>query len=615
MIYCKHTDNCNPVSTGNATSATDIPEFVPVATKTHIGIIYRQTSLSGYLCLLFLSFVLAVPAVNAQESILLKAMHSELDRSMAKLKTAGAAPLYFLSYSVYDTRTLNISSDYGAVGSTGDIDHYRHLDIDLRVGDKHLDNTHKLRGAAMMLSFTNPYPANATMLPLIDDQPAIRNALWLRTDAAFKSAQEKYGKVVANKDVLAQEDDTSDDFSDAPSHISLTTATDFSINRAAWEARLRRLSALYKQYPAVQDSNLHFTAQQTKRYYVSSEGTEIEDVHPEYRIFATVSTVADDGMKIWLYDGFEGPSVTDIPNDSSLEAMIRKLCQDLTALRQAPKAEPYVGPAILRNKAAGVFFHETFGHRVEGQRQKDEDEGRTFAKKINEQVMPAFISVVDDPTRKKFANKSLNGYYLYDDEGVAAQKVVLVDKGVLRNFLMSRSPIKSAAKSNGHGRCAPGHAPVGRQGNLIVDSSKRVPYTKLRAMLIEEIKKEGKPYGLIFDQIAGGFTMTQSFLPQSFKLLPLRVWRVYADGKPDELLRGVDIVGTPLESLSKIQCAGDDDDTFNGTCGAESGYVPVSATAPSLLVEAIEVELQKKAQDKPPLLPAPLFDRQAGEKQ
>ena len=143
----------------------------------------------------------------------------------------------------------------------------------------------------------------------------------------------------------------------------------------------------------------------------------------------------------------------------------------------------------------------------------------------------------------------------------------------------------------------------------MVDSSKRVPYAKLREMLIAEVKRQGKPYGLIFDEIAGGFTMTQAFVPQTFKLLPLRVWKVYTDGRPDQLLRGVDLVGTPLATIERIQCAADDDDTFNGTCGAESGWVPVSASSPSLLVGTIEVELQHKAQDKPPLLPAPLFDK------
>jgi predicted Zn-dependent protease len=545
-------------------------------------------------------------------SPLLQSMRKELDRSFSKLKKAGEAPLYFLSYSLYDEQAVAIQGDYGSVDTQSTDEHSRHLDIDLRVGDSHVDNTHKLRGGFEGFDM-DLGSIGMPLFPLSDNEAAIRTALWLRTDSAFRAAQKKYRKVKANKDVKVEEEDTSDDFSSEKPQNALYQPSDFKVDRNEWAARLRKVSAIYKEFPAVQDSNIEFYAGRTHRCMVTSEGTNIEDEHIQYRIFSTAEAIADDGMKIWLYDGVEAETLGDLPDEAGLEKMVRKLGENLTALRAAPKAEPYVGPAILRNRAAGVFFHEIFGHRIEGHRQKDEEEGRTFAKKVGQTVMPDFISVSDDPTRQRFGTKPLNGYYLFDDEGVPAQKVVLVDHGVLKGFLMGRSPIKGFSQSNGHGRCSPGHEPVARQGNLIVDSSKRVPYDQLRQMLIEEVKKQGKPYGLIFDEIAGGFTMTQTFMPQAFKLLPLRVWRVYADGRPDELLRGVDLVGTPLASLERIECAGDDDDTFNGTCGAESGWVPVSATAPSLLVGTIEVELQTKAQDKPPLLPAPLFDKTSKE--
>ena len=179
---------------------------------------------------------------------------------------------------------------------------------------------------------------------------------------------------------------------------------------------------------------------------------------------------------------------------------------------------------------------------------------------------------------------------IVDDEGTPAERVTVVEHGVLRNFLMSRSPIEGFARSNGHGRREHGNDAVSRQGNLIVESEKVVPYERLREMLIEECVKQGKPYGLIFDDISGGFTMTGRGGPQAFKVLPLYVTRVYADGRPDEVVRGVDIVGTPLTSFSKIIMAADDADVFNGTCGAESGWCPVSAVSPSLLVSEIEVE-------------------------
>jgi TldD protein len=545
------------------------------------------------------------------QGVLIEAMRKELDRSFAALKNAGDAPLYFLSYSVYDVESTNLAANYGAVEIHEKSDRTRTVDVDLRVGSPRLDNSHKLREKGFDFDFMREGMGGQLFFPIDDNEAAIRTALWLSTDQAFKHAQEKFRKVKANRDVKVEEEDASADFSvEKPNQESLLTASP-TIDRAAWESKVKRLSAIYKEYPAIQDSRFSLNVSLTHRYLVNSEGTNIADTHPHYSVFTTASTTADDGMKIWLYDGYEVSSPSDLPDDATLEKMVRKLGDDLTALRSAPKAEPYAGPAIIKSKAAGVFFHEIFGHRIEGHRQKDEEEGRTFAKKVGKSIMPDFITVVDDPTVEKLGSKTLNGHYEFDDEGVPAERVLLVENGKLKGFLMGRSPIKNFSKSNGHGRCSPGSQPCARQGNLIVQSTKQVPYEKLKEMLIDDIKKQGKPYGLVFDEIAGGFTETSSWLPQSFSLLPLRVWRVYADGRPDELLRGVNLVGTPLTSLEKIECAADDSDTFNGTCGAESGWVPVSASSPSLLVGTIEVELQHKAQDKPPLLPSPSLDNAA----
>jgi predicted Zn-dependent protease len=550
------------------------------------------------------------PAQDAKDRnrALMNAVEAELQRSLDKLKSAGDAPLYYLAYRVYDVEDVSISGSYGAVDGRRQGGRQRQLDVELRVGSPQLDNTHKVRAegfdlSEMMMQFSGLQP-----VPFEDDEDALRAALWAATDRSFKDAQRKYTKVKANKAVKVEEEDVSDDFSVRKAATHTGPVLDFKIDRAPWEARVRKLSALFKDYGYLHRSSVTFNASRTRRACATSEGTRIQDERIQYRLFMQVQTVADDGMQLWLYEGWEVTSPADLPDDAKLEATARALAEQLGALRTAPVAEPYAGPAILRARAAGVFFHEIFGHRIEGHRQKDENEGRTFARKVGQSIMPEFISVVDDPTRDRLAQTPLNGHYEFDDEGVPAQKATLVDKGVLKSFLMGRSPVKGFPESNGHGRCSPGQRPCARQGNLMVDSTRRVPYDRLRAQLIDEVKKQGKPYGLIFDDIAGGFTMTQSFMPQSFKLLPLRVWRVFPDGRPDEVLRGVDIVGTPLASLERILGAADDDAVFNGTCGAESGWVPVAAASPSLLVGTIEVERQQKAQDKPPLLAAPRHD-------
>lgn len=538
------------------------------------------------------------------DRIVLQAMKKELDRSFSRLKNAGDAPLYFLAYRIYDVESVDIKGSYGGLDTISDGAKYREVSLDLRVGSPAQDNTHETRGNGGIDVPDFMFHARS-VIPIEDNEDAIRVALWTLTDKAFKQAQQQYAIVKADRDVKVEEEDTSADFSVESPQKFVKAAESLSVDKELWRDRVRRMSRIYRQYRGVIDSSVDFNANRTTRYLVSSEGTEIEDEHVQYRVMTSASTIAPDGMRLWLYEGVEAPTVTEIPDEAKIEQMVHTAAKDLEALRVAPVAEPYVGPAILKAKAAGVFFHETFGHRIEGHRQKSEDEGRTFAKKVGTKIMPEFITVTDDPTRQKFGKKALNGFYRFDDEGVPAQNVTLVDKGVLKTFLMGRSPIKDFSKSNGHGRSSAGSSPVARQANLIVDCSKKVTSEKLREMLIAEAKKQGRSYGLIFDEIAGGFTITQSYMPQVYKLLPLRVWKVYTDGRPDELLRGVDLVGTPLNSLERIVCSAEDDDTFNGSCGAESGWVPVSATSPSLLVDIIEVERQHKAQDKPPILPSP----------
>src|SRR5437762_12301661 len=282
--------------------------------------------------------------------------------------------------------------------------------------------------------------------------------------------------------------------------------------------------------------------------------------------------------------------------------------KELEGLIKAPIVDPTVGPALLTGRAAAVFFHEVFGHRAEGHRQKDITEGRTVAKKVGEPILPAFLSIVDDTTRKKLGNEDLLGYYQFDDEGVPAQKVTLVDHGVLKASEMSRSPLVGFPHSNGHGRRQLGATPVSRQGNLIVQSSKTVSNAELRGKFIELIREQHKPYGLLIDDIAGGFTFTGRGQPQAFQVQPLVVYEVFPDGRPDELVRGVDIVGTPLAALTKIVATGDKPEVFNGYCGAESGSVPVAAASPAILISEMEVQKKETSTDRPPILPPPAHD-------
>ncbi len=533
-----------------------------------------------------------------KNNLLLKAMEEELSRSMKGLGKKGNPPPYFISYDITETKNIMIIASYGALRRSS-TEHSRLLDVEVRVGDYKLDNTHRLRG---MYDFRFPIPVS---ISLEDDLDALKSALWLETDKKYKAAMGRLIQVKAQKTVKVKEEDESADFSRESPEKFISPISQIMVDKAKWEKKLKKYSMLFNDFPEIYESSVSLSANATNKYLVNSEGTVIQHGLTHWRLGVYARTKAEDGMDLYKYESFDAHSMEKMPDEEQVHQKIKLLTKELLALRASPVAEPFTGPAILSGRAAGVFFHEIFGHRIEGHRQKDEEEGQTFTKKINQPVLPDFISVYDDPLQKSFGDQDLSGHYLYDDEGVKAQRVTVVENGILKNFLMSRSPIAGFDKSSGHGRKQAGYRAVGRQGNLIVEASKTVSKKKLRELLIEECKNQDKEFGLIFKDISGGFTFTGRGIPQAYAVIPIIVYRVFTDGRPDEMVRGVDLIGTPLVSFSKILACGDKPEVFNGICGAESGGVPVSAVAPSILTGEIEIQKRRKSPDRPPLLPPP----------
>ncbi|MGA2722285.1 MAG: metallopeptidase TldD-related protein [Bryobacteraceae bacterium] len=545
-----------------------------------------------------LTLLIAVASIAfAQPSVLLDAMSQELNRNFSVLKEKADPPPYFMSYEVTEQEVRSVSGTLGAItASEGGKD--RFLDVSVRVGSPQIDNYHRVRGDRGQFT-------SGASLTYEDNVNSIKRRLWLETDRAYRTAAERLIRIKTNTQVKVAEEDNSDDFSTEEPAVFQQAPPKLKFDEAVWSDRVRRLSARFQHYPSVLTSHVAVLCQTDTRYLVNTEGTRVEHGRGFARVVITASAKADDGTDLSAFETFEAVDASGLPEDKALLAAIDRVANDVSALLRAPEAEPFVGPAIFSGRAAGVFFHEIFGHRVEGHRQKDESEGQTFTKSVGTKVLPDFLSVVFDPTRRKIGPVDLNGWYDYDDEGVKARPLTVVDKGVLKTFLMSRSPIRGFDHSNGHGRRQPGFEVVSRQSNLIVESSNAVTDARLRQMLIGEIKRQNKPYGLYFRDITGGFTTTQRAGLQAFKVIPVIVYRVYADGRPDELVRGADIVGTPLASFAKILATSDKPEVFNGYCGAESGSVPVSAVSPAILVSEIEIEKKAKSQDRPPLLPEP----------
>jgi predicted Zn-dependent protease len=533
----------------------------------------------------------------ADKSPLLDIMLAENQRWMKELIDAND-PAYYLAYQITDARVVSMEAEGGALIADQD-ETDRNLDVEIRVGTPALDNTRRLSDETAILN----EPVNRHgIVPFGHDEEAITHHLWLETDRRYREAAKQLAYVQQDVSTLSKSTDVPD-FVPATAEIFIGKPAKLSFDKAAWIDRLKRCSARALRGKATRGS-CSVLFQEVTVYFVNSEGSQIQQSWTHAQLAVSVGVKADDGMGLGRLEQRFGRTPDDLPDDTAVDEMITTVATDLDALHGAPLAEPYVGPAILEGRAAGVFFHEVFGHRIEGHRQKDQTEGKTFASYVGKEIMPDWLSVHDDPTLTTLNGVQLNGFYRFDDEGVRAQSTPLVERGQLVGFLLGRNPVEGFAASNGHGRRQPTLPPVSRQGNLVVSASKTVPRAELEAVLIEEIKRQKRPYGMIFTDISGGFTLTTAFAPQSFKVEPVMAYRLYPDGKR-ELVRGVDIVGTPLVALQSIRAASREVETFNGVCGAESGWVPVSASAPSLLIERLETEKSYIPPDRPPVLDPP----------
>lgn len=535
-------------------------------------------------------------ALNAE---LLDVAKSEMQRAYQELQKQSQPP-YYIGYSITDVYNRRLSSSFGKI-ETADSNRTRVLDIDLRVGSPALDNTHIIRGQRMSFSIA----PTSFALPIENNSTAIKKDIWLATDRVYKSALETFDKVVTNKKVKVAEEDSSADFSIEKSVQYSEPVKEINIDWAKWEDLVNRVSAEFLKDNRIYFGKVSLSLETLVKYYIATDGTEIRQFQPFIRIYISGSTKADDGMSLPLYKSYFAFLPEQMPSEATLMKDVNELMVTLKQLREAPLMTTYSGPALMSGEASGVFFHEIFGHRVEGHRQKDPDDAQTFKNSLNQLVISPVINVTFDPTINEMNGKILSGYYKFDDEGIPSQRVSVVERGIFKNFLMSRSPIQGFEHSNGHGRKEYGSKACSRQSNLIVKSEKIMPMKDLRQLLLDEAKKQGKEFALYFVDVQGGFTFTGRAIPNSFNVNPLLVYKIYVDGRPDEMVRGVDLIGTPLTTFSHIVATADDFGVFNGICGAESGSVPVSACSPTLLVSKIEVQKKKKSQAKLPILDAP----------
>ncbi len=565
-----------------------------------------------------LALALAVAAAPAaperppadERAEVLAAMTAELARSGERLRLERYDAPYFIAYQVKDVARHEIAGRYGAIYEDA-ARRDRNLFVDVRVGSYDLDSS-AADDQTIVLGGDGPSWVAPRDAPLEGDAAALRNALWLATDERYKEALASFFKKKSREIYRPDDRDRAPSLSrEAPSrHVD--PPRPFPFDRERWRAAVRDATALFRAHPEVFDSSVKVVAERQIRWFASSEGSALVTEQTLYGLHVAAVTRAVDGQLLEDGRDFYARVEGELPSPEAVRAAVGAVIAELAALRIAPAIDPYTGPAILESEAAGVLFHEAVGHRLEGDRIEDDKEGQTYKGQVGQRVLPPFLTVVDDPTLERAGGVALNGSYAFDEEGVPARRTVLVKDGRLETYLLSRKPVKPFERSNGHGRSQGARQPVARMANLVVESSRRVPWPELKKRLMAEARRQGKPFGLVIRDITGGNTNTASWGYQAFKGTPRLVLRVDAKTGREELVRGVELVGTPLTSVNKVLATSEEPRVFNGYCGAESGYVPVATVAPAVLVGEIELQRVARANDRSPILPSPWSSAPSG---
>ncbi len=549
------------------------------------------------LLILFISQSVLFGKQSRSDLTVLTAMEQELKRSMKELKLEDYDKPYFMSYLIKENTVNQIMAKFGSL-ILSENSKTRELFVDVRVGDYQFDNSDNGKSGS-----SSSYKRN-TLLPIENDIDAIRAIIWQITDDTYKKSLTQYFNKKAKK---VQEVDKNNlpNFSKEKPSIYIGKELELVFDKKEWEEKIKEISSIVKQYRELDDSSITFTAQKETVFFINSEKSKYITDDILYSINIDLSAISEDGNVINNFGSLHYKNLADIPDLDTIKKEVKKIIDEVYEIKNAKSINPINVPAILESEAAGILFHEAVGHRLEGERQIDETQGQTFSERVGTQIIPTFLSIEDNPSLYDFNSDSLLGYFVYDDQGIRGKKVPLVQKGILKNFLLSRTPVKGFANSNGHGRASNGRAPMARMSNLIIRSENEVSKQELKKLLIQEIKKQNKEFGLIIKKMTGGETNTSSYDFQAFKATPLLLHKVDPDTGEETPVRGVEIVGTPLISINKIIATGNNYKAFNGFCGAESGYVPVSTIAPSILISEIELQKTTSEKEKKPILPPP----------
>ncbi len=515
----------------------------------------------------------------AKGDALLDALLTELDRSKSELKMDQVKSPYYIEYRVNDMDTFSSEAAFGALRES-DRSHLRFLRVVVRIGDYKQD------------SFYGQGVGTGSILPLDNDPIALRRQIWLLTDEAYKSAADAYAEKLSALKQFTPDANPVDDFAKAPVVTSVGETVSLKVDSSQWDKTLQDVTDLYLKYPDIQlvDASARFTA--VNEYFVNSEGTIVRQGRTTATVTLSGSTQAADGMRLGRSPFWTEQRPDELPSHEELLKESKKMLDTLQELGKAPIVEEsYRGPVLFAPDAANDIVAGLIGDNVLGRKPQPGRPNRTvgaFATSYKTRVLPKFLTVIDDPTMKRFDGKALLGSYEVDSEGVKAQAVTVVDKGMLVNYLLSRQPLRDFPESNGHARATPGSSPIPSLGVLMVKSSEPESVKALNDKLRQMAADEGQAYGYRVDTLGPGNS-------------PRLLYRVYVNDGHEELVRGAVFNELDVRALRNDLAAVGDDPLVSNRMGG----LPETIICPSLLFDELEVKRADTTKEKLPEYPAP----------
>jgi TldD protein len=577
-----------------------------------------------------------LPAQAADNDQTLRAMHDELERTRTRLALPGVDKPFFIEYRLLDVDIRSVTASFGALLQSTTTRN-RYMSVNVRVGGYHLDSSNFVSQDGFQ-----GFLGSAGEVGIDRDYNSLRQDLWLATDQAYKEAVTQMSLKQAFLRSLTKAPEI-DDFSQEPQLVKVDPRVEPDWTSRNWENEARSASSSLRDFAQLNGSRVNYYLVYVTSYLMTSEGTEIRTSRSLAAIEAAIDTNADDGMPLHNFYSLYVTRPTDLPDPAMVGKALDGKATELMALRASPLVPDYTGPVLFDASAAGSVLAQVLAPSLSGARPPlsmmpafeeimERMGGRSeWTGRVSSRVLPATVSLTDDPTLKDFQGQPVLGSYQVDDEGVTAQRVPLVENGILKNLLMSRRPGPDFQSSNGHARSAMLSTPQPLSSNLVFQANDGLSAPDLRKKFLNaclddghkwclEVRRMDNPavsslhqedFSEFIGAIAGGIS--------SGERMPLLVYRVYVVDGHEELVRGGRIEGLMLRSLRNILAIGSDETAFDylqntqngfagtalGAFGSAQDGVPSSVVAPSLLLEEVEVRGFHGEPRRLPLVPAP----------